>query len=366
VKDAAIVTLFDFLNIGNKLQNYALQELINSLGWNATTIVNKDLLYKSNLKTKVKGVIGKYIPRYRRQYLDKKRRQVFYEKTRNLINSTNGVSYQEIVQNEYKYDAYIVGSDQVWYKWSNVSTEMPYRFLQFTDKKKRICFAPSFGKDEILENEREEYKLWLCGFERYSAREATGCSIIKNITGKKAELLCDPTLIVSSKVWSELEKHPSYDVPLNYILLYFLSEITDEQKKVICNLAKKYNYKIIDIYNKNYPQYYNTTPQEFLYLIKNARYVFTNSFHGTVFSIIYHKDFSVFTRDKSGARMNNRCITLLDTFGLMKCLNSSEKKEIDWKAVDDVLETEREKGILYLENELSRIEHYDAHKDRKR
>ena len=355
MKKIGIITLFDYLNIGNKLQNYAMQELIRGLGGRPITIVNGDLLFKANLKTRIKEYIGFYSAKYKRYYLEKKRRKAFYLDTKDIIACTKPIRMQDIGSLDQDFDAFVVGSDQVWFRWSDVPLEMDFHFLCFTSKNKRICYAPSFGRDSISSDEIKSYEKWLSGFERLSVREQSGVSIVYGITGKEPELLCDPTMILPRERWDNVMIKPRYSVPEKYVLVYFLSQMSEAQRTIIGQYVRNNGCKVINIYCPDSPMYYCTSPREFLYLVRNANYIFTDSFHGTVFSILYHKRFTLFSRNDNGKRMNNRCVTLLDRFGLLDCFDKIALQEQNWEKVDVVIKKERTKGISFLKDELERV-----------
>ena len=211
-----------------------------------------------------------------------------------------------------------------------------------------ICF----GLSDIPNSDKNVYFQGLKGFCRLSCREQSGVEIIERLTGRKAELLCDPTLMLTIEEWNSFAVKPNYTIPSKYILLYFLGEVSDEVLRIINRYSDENGVFIIDIHNMNTPKYYYTTPQEFVYLVANAEYVFTDSFHGTVFSILFNRNFTVFERNKIGHEMMDRIATLLNTFSLDSHLNSLCLDSYD---VSEIIEKERNKGKRYLSEELNRI-----------
>lgn len=353
MKKIAIVTLFDYTNIGNKLQNYAVQTLISELGYSPITLLCDNLFYKAGWIDKIKTYSGCILKRYRKLFLDNKRKKVFKKNTEQLIQTTSIYTWVEI-QNLDTFDAYVTGSDQVWHNWLHKEGELEFRLLTFADRNKIICFAPSFGMDSIDDSEKLFYKKALDRFCVFSCREESGCEIIKNLTDRGAVLLNDPTMMIEPDKWKCISKKPAYDIPDNYILVYCLSRLSKELRCDIEEYAAKNSCTIIDIYNVDYPQYYNTTPQEFLYLFGGAKYVFTNSFHGTVFSILFNKKFTCYMRETKNARMNNRVLTLLNKMELTDRINKITEKDIDYVEINRIIQREREKGIKYLSDELKR------------
>lgn len=355
MKKIAIVTLFDYINIGNKLQNYALQKVLEELGYEPETIACSDLFYIKKPKRKIKAALGLFIHRFRHDCLYFKRYFIFRNKTGKLIHATPNLTMKQIYSEYNKYDGYLVGSDQVWHDWKEDPEEMNYRFLKFVPQNKRMCYAPSFGFDTLSKEQEAVYREGLNGFDVLSSREQSGCDIEEALTGKKAALLCDPTMLLTENEWDRISEKPPYSIPDNFVLVYFLSPLSESQSDLINAYAKENDCRIIDIFNPECGEYYFTTPQGFLYLIKRAKYVFTNSFHGTVFSIIYHKQFSVFLREGSASQMNGRTNTLLTQFSVGQRLNNVCKSAIDYDHIDVLLSTERKKGMKYLTDELLRI-----------
>lgn len=354
VNEVAIVTLFDYINIGNKLQNYALQEVIKENSYEPITLACSDFYYTNNLKRKLKNILGHVIPKYKTETMIFKRRNIIKLATSELILSTKDCSLADLKKNHANYSAYIVGSDQVWKDWGENEGELEFRFLKFVPEKKRICYAPSFGFDKVPNGMEIIYQDGLQGFETLSCREQSGCDIIKSITRKHAELLCDPTMLLTVDEWKKISQQPKYCISEKYVLIYYLGEMTNKQKQLIEEYSSMRGFTIVDIYNSSIPKYYNTTPQEFLYLVEHALYIFTDSFHGTVFSILYNKKFTCFVREGEYAKMNNRVTTLLQKFCLTDRINQVVDFSFEEANVNTIIEQERLKGKKYIKSELLR------------
>lgn len=359
MKKVAIVTLFDYTNIGNKLQNYAVQTLILDLGYKPITLLCDNLFYKESSINKIKTYLGLILKKYRKLFLDNKRKNVCKKSTEELIQTTQIYTWTEI-QNLDTFDAYVTGSDQVWHNWLHKEGELEFRFLTFAESNKIICFAPSFGMDYIDNSDRIFYKKALDRFLNFSCREESGCEIIKNLTDRNAVLLNDPTMMIELDKWKSISQKPAFDIPDTYVLVYCLSRLSKELTYNIKEYAAKNSCTIIDIYNINYPQYYNTTPQEFLYLFGGAKYIFTNSFHGTAFSILFNKKFTCYMRESKNARMNNRVLTLLNKMALTDRINKISENDINYVEINKIIQQEREKGIKYLSDELKRTVGFES------
>lgn len=238
-------------------------------------------------------------------------------------------------------------------------TEIP--FLTFTTENKRIAYAASFGVNEIPNEQKNAYKSWLKGIKYISVREESGAKIVKDLIGKDVPVVLDPTLLLSKNEWNSIAKKPKFDLPESYLLLYFLGERTKEFDCVIRKLSEEYNLKIINILDKSKDYYYNVGPMEFIYLIQHATGIYTDSFHGSVFSIIMKKPFVVINRStKNICDMSSRIDTLLKTFSLESRRGNIENNfcldqffNIDFLNIDKKIESEKEKSIKYLKNALN-------------
>lgn len=218
--------------------------------------------------------------------------------------------------------------------------------------------SPSFGVSKIPEYREKEYSIWLKKIKALSVREIAGQKIIKNLTGRMAEVLLDPTMLVSSKTWENICKEPENKLPDHYIVCYFLGRVDKSYYKKIRDFSKKKALPVVMLFDILTPEYYVYDPAEVLYTIKHADYVLTDSFHGSVFSILFHKDFYVFTRNEGGLNMNSRIETLLEKFDLNDRLFVGESSDISsekWCLTEHILENEREKAKNYIEKALDII-----------
>lgn len=322
-----IVTLYGNNNIGNKLQNFAVQEILRKRGYDVRTIIGE--LEEDDDKSKIIKIkrflirifisLGWESRRLKKYALDLKRTRKFEEFSEKYLILGERINIAEISKfPEERYDYFIVGSDQVWHNWTGQREELDYYFLRFTEKNKRLCIAPSFGLDAVPDAEKEIFKEGLEGFLFLSCREESGVSLIKKLTDRTAALLIDPTMMLTSKAWQEISRKPVFvNDNEKYLLVYLLGNDVRNTKSEIQRIAEKKNLKIIDIFDSDNKDFYLTDPGEFLYLIKNVQMVCTDSFHGCVFSILFHKEFICFDRIGSNAEnMENRLSTLLQNFKL--------------------------------------------------
>lgn len=262
-----------------------------------------------------------------------------------------------------KFDLYVTGSDQVWNDRC-ARFDRNY-FLDFPSAKasNRASYAASFGLKNIPKNLREEYKNRLNGFEAYSVRETDGKNILEELLGVTASVNCDPTLLLSKCDWNDVASN-NVNLSVPYVLVYYVTKTKKLQKQAYtyarengcklvilpCNMGIDVltgkNDKSLDAELK-----LNASPADFLSLFKNASYVFTNSFHGTVFSLLYHKQFYSQVRLEDN-KQNNRALNLLYKVGLIQQNFDkdafSTDMNTDWKLVDSNIATMRREGLNYL------------------
>jgi len=349
MKKVGIITPCSNNNIGNKLQNYALLSIIQSLNFECNTIwiVNpfKNTPTKQFLKMIKKNCIDFF----------HKRNRKFKNFTKKYLNiySRKIIYNEDIYKIEKNFDFLIVGSDQVWnYKF--VGNENIF-LLKNINSEKKISYAASFGVDELEEGIKEIYRQCLKDFSCISVREKRGKELVEELIGKKKiEVVIDPTMLLTTDDWDKLLKKTTFSLPKKYILNYFLGSLSDEKRKEIENFAKLHNCEIINLLDKNDP-FYECDPTEFLRLEKNAFLVCTDSFHASVFSILYSRPFVVFKREQKNLKnMSSRIDTLIETFHLKNIIYQGDLSKVDlspdYTEAYKILKTEREKALHFLKS----------------
>ena len=249
------------------------------------------------------------------------------------------------------YDYFITGSDQVWNPTFGRLREVD--LLEFTEPKKRISYAASFGISSLPEQYNEKLKNALKDYKAISVREDAGKKIIENVVGRKdVQVLIDPTMLLTAAEWDKVAKKPEQLKTDRYILNYFLGELSEKRKEEIDRIAKENDCEVINILDKNSP-FYCTGPSEFLYLEKHAFLVCTDSFHSSVFAILYNRPFIVFGREDNTVSMNSRIETLINKFNLKN--REYNGKEItkenlnhDYTEAYEILNEERKKSMTFL------------------
>ena len=347
IKKVGIFTINDDGNFGNRLQNYAVQEILKKYNMQVTTIRKNNLIgrIKSKLKTSIKKVLpqNKYKRQINFNQFNKNIKFKYYKKDKDLNKINN------------KYDYFLTGSDQVWNP--NFGRMSDIDFLTFAPNKKRVSFSASFGIEEIPNKLESFYKERLQNFKAISVREDAGKKIIKNLTQREdIEVLIDPTMLLESGEWDKVLKVPKNQPPKKYILNYFLGNISSERKNEIDRIAKENNCEIINILDINDP-YYCSGPSEFLYLEKSAFLICTDSFHSSVFAIIYNRPFIIFEREDKNVNMNSRIETLIRKFNLkdreFKYKITNENLNHDYTEAYQILDDERKKSIEFLKKALN-------------
>lgn len=349
MKKIGIVTINDNNNYGNRLQNYAVQEVLKKNNYEPITLKNDAF---SNTKEyyilrKIKNF------NYNGNYAsDIERANRFREFNKYIKFSEKKITPYTKINEEYDY--FITGSDQVW----NPSSRLrDVDVLNFAQPDKRVSFAASFGVSQIPKSFEKKVKKEISKFKFISVREEAGKKIIEKLTDRKdIEVLLDPTVLLTSEEWDKVAKRPKQLKSRKYILNYFLGNLSVERKKQIEKIAKENNCDIINILDKNSP-FYKIGPSEFIYLEKNAFLICTDSFHSCVFSIIYNRPFIVMEREDDRVSMNSRIETLLKKFKLedRKYTGKLEEKDLeyDYNETYEIIKKEKEKSKNFLLKSLT-------------
>lgn len=370
-------------NYGSILQTFALQTIVNNLG-----VETEIVRYNESKFSKIRRLRNKEYMRTRFKVIEKKITLTFlYRKYSHLLQERNIAfskfistnlkfsdvlfSLSELNRKAYNYDIVLLGSDQVWHP---MNLYMNFFTLNFVpDKIIKAAYAPSFGVSKIPKSYKESYRKYINRIQYLSCREAAGVDIIYDLTGKKPPMVCDPTMLLSKEDWLQvLPGKTKY--PFKYIFCYFIGD-NPEQRELVLKLKETTGYKIITLLHideyissdSNYGDYtpFDVEPLDFLELIKNAEYIMTDSFHASVFSILFHKAFFTFNRFENikEKSTNSRIDSLLGVLDLTERRVSSKdtieillnKKEIDFEAVDLKLFHFREASLNYLRTILGRI-----------
>lgn len=341
-----IVTITNGENYGNRLQNYAVQEALKDVGLQPETIHKITNVFDAENSGYIRKLKIKRILHYHLS-MEEKRRLNFFRFTRRYIKKSRYVIDKKVpleLNEEYCY--FVAGSDQVWNPYLEYSTEE--NFLTFTEQKKKIAFSPSIAVSEIPEDKKVNMGKWISDFRLLSVREQQGADLIRQLCGREAEVLGDPTLYLTAQQWRKLQKKVRVRTG-TYILAYFLGNCTSEYRQYIERVADSHG---LSVYWLQSPEHYEIAPDEFLYLIDHSACICTDSFHGTVFSLIFHKPFLVFNRKEEFADMSSRLKDLLDLFHMkertMKYIKEEELFKINFEQTDKIIIRERKRIKEFL------------------
>lgn len=350
----ATITFSNSTNFGAILQTYALQKAILNMGYETEVIdyecnfVYKPYTLKSFKERGIKAYIMSSI-----LYLTRIPRMNKFKKFRSKILFSEKVNSESIKKISNSYAAYIVGSDQV---WNNKITGFDKNFfLDFVkDNRKKCSYAASFGVSKINNNLVDEYKRLLGSFNHLLVREEKGCEIIKDLIQREVNTVLDPTLLITKEEWMDLASSKRYDG--DYVLVYQMG-ISTTMLKFAKKLAKRNGCKIVIIpfplgSMVNAKWEVSSGPEEWLGLFRDAKYIVTDSFHGTVFSIKFNKEF--FTEVSPMVKgLSSRIDTILGSVGLTNRLivngdNDYIDEKINYEKVNEKLEKQVTKSLQYL------------------
>lgn len=384
-----IITLFyKNYNYGGVLQAYATIYFLQSIGAKAEQIAYdqqltiKDRICEKGCVGTLKSIIqntGKYLKEQtkKKKYIKSKQfeiekklhtRRYKFDKFMKRVGYSGPYTNGTIKKTLSIYSGFIAGSDQVW----NPKWRRSVYYLDFVPKEiPKIAYAASIGKNILTQEEKNYIFPRIKNFQYISVREKENQKLLKLQTDKNIKVVVDPTLLLKQEDWDEIATES--DVKDPYIFVYLLGNNKEHRTK-IKQIGKMLNLKIVFLPHIHF-QYepadedfadidlYDVGPAEFVGLIKDAAIVATDSFHGCIFSIIYHKKFWAMKRHKDTEKenMNSRLYTLFGNLGLEdRLLDDAQQltrekllKEINYEAVDEKLEVLRKDSMDFLENALS-------------
>lgn len=361
-KHIGIITIIDNKNYGNRLQNYAMCKLIQDFGFQPFTIFHskynrqeyfkqllRKILFRSKIIIWIRNLIkqDKYECDYHLEKLSYLKEKAFIEFNKKYIPMSKYRIYGNKCQKNISmyFDFFVSGSDQIWNPNFNISKEIAY--LQFAPQEKRNAIAASFGIDMIQEEFQKVLSSYLSEMHYISVREQCGCEIVRSLTGAKCDCIPDPTMLIDKKIWDELISKDDISLPEHYVLTYILGEVTSDFEIFIQNYALKVGLEVIRMNDLRFEDIYIWSPKTFVKAIANCDMFITDSFHGCVFSILYHKQFLVLRRHDIHKNMFSRISNLLKTFELENRIVESEGdmpqviSEYDFSRIDDILYMQR-------------------------
>jgi len=382
MKKIGLCVCYDTKNFGSQLQVLATQKAVEQLGYDYEVIRYKKKMtplfvlqslprlcnpyfVKGKIRNiKRKNAIKKHSDIEAQVKVRNKRFDAFVNKYFTKMSKPN-IGYQELKNNAKNYDAVLTGSDQLWLPGNLGSHFYTQEFVP--DKINKIAYATSFGVSNIPWYQKKRTRNYLNRFQHLSSRELQGSKIIKELTQRDSVTVADPTLLFTGEEW--LEYIPNNKViESKYIFCYFLGD-NPKHREISEELKKKTGLEIVTIpFLDNFVErdmtfgdkrLFDVDAADFVNLIRNAEYILTDSFHGTVFSILNHKKFVTFNRfmDNSKDSRNSRIDSLCSILGLSERRYKSDieatvNKEIDYEKVDVNVAKLRNNSKKYLSNAL--------------
>jgi len=383
-KKVGIVThYYKSINYGGNLQAYALCNFLQTKGYDAeqicflTTAKKKEPFLMKMKRLRLWGfgkTVGNIYAKLKKRIFkkgeqadvaetkireaanqhQKARQQSFECFNQSIIPHSEEVYYADTVGNSAQvYDIFVTGSDQVW----NLNWYHPIYFLDFLPKgKTKISYAASIAMERLNVRHKRAFKSSLKDFKAISLREQSAVKMIEHLVKIKPQCVLDPTLLLGREDWNKICKESKEE---NYVFCYFLGNNTEE-RNIAEQFARKNGLKIIAILQPGEAPFgdlplYDASPEEFLGCVKNAKYVFTDSFHAVVFSYIYQRQYFVFNRSRDG-RMSSRLVDVLDLFGASERFCMQEKETLAYveglSAIDYTRSNERFKEAQELSVEF--------------
>ncbi len=333
--NVGIITLFyNSTNYGGVLQSYALTQALNQM----EDVYAEQICYEKSYSTSyanrwkkifsfkkvfrhIKLKVERALTKKERgiaETISKKRLTPFGKFVTDHIQKTATIYTQKTIPEVLtQKDVLIAGSDQVW----NVNYyDEVYRLDFIPSDKYKMSYAAGVSCGTLTSEQREIFKNTLRSYAAISVREEAAVDILQPLTDTKVQWVLDPTLLLSPADWDKICS--GRKIRENYIFCFFLGRLSLENKRII-EFAKKRNLKIVSMpylavtsrKDSDFGDYkvYDAGPQDFLSFVKYATYIFTDSFHATVFSHIYQREFFVFGRAKFNA-MNDRIESLTALF----------------------------------------------------
>ncbi len=349
-KSVAVITLPGSFNYGNRLQNYAVTNIYESLGYRVDTL---QIAERFNLVQQLERIVRKALGRTYGSPEDNmtpQRRAAFERFDSNIQMRTIDYDLKRLAS---EYDYFSVGSDQVWNP-SYIVYNDDWFFLKFARPEQRIALAPSVGLDSLDCFQRARLRSGLKGFAGPSVRERRGAELIKECSGIDARVICDPTLALSPEDWRRVS-NDALTPQDPYVFTYLLGGVGAEAEDVLRVATKDGELPVVSLTDRQRDAELDAGPAEFISLIDNAQHVVTDSFHAAVFSALMQTPLTIVHRD-GGASMFSRLETLAQNLGLEDKIYGSQTYSIElasnYDGVESRISEQRDVFINYLRERL--------------
>lgn len=346
-KKVGIITLPGYFNYGNRLQNYAVASIFEKWDIEPTSLY---LGNRPNLIRQLKAVGRKLLGR---EIVDPESLMTDIRKDAFLrfdgLHSRLDLSKINVkLVDEFNY--FVVGSDQVWNP-ALITYNEDWYFLDFARPEQRIALSPSLGLDSLTARQSNIIIKGLKNFSRVSVREQRGAELIKQCSGTDAEVICDPTLVLSAKEWRAVADG-RYTPEEPYVFTYLLGGSSSEAAATLEVVTDRGQVPVVPLSDRQKPGELDAGPAEFIDLIDNASHVVTDSFHAAVFSSILETPLTIVHRE-GGASMFSRLEQLTQMLGIEEKVYGSDTFDLalagDYKGVSEAISCERERFMDFLE-----------------
>lgn len=347
-----IITFQKTNNYGGILQNYALQRVVTKMGAEVETIdyqseyISKPYrlchLRRKGLATYLFGLIGYICYCFRTGNNRQFRKNIKYSAP---------VKCKELKSLNQKYDKFITGSDQVW-NFNLTGHDGTYLLDFVEDPVKKNSYAASIGVQALNETDGQWLRGQLEDYNQILVREKSAAGLLGKVLGRDIDMVLDPVFLLDMHEWKKVI--PKVYNRGRYICVYQLG-VSPQLVAFAKKAAKEYNCKLVFL---PFPMVgfaagkYKITAGagELLAYIANAEYVITDSFHGTAFSILFHKKFSCLVSGTHGG-VSSRIRDMLAMFGLEQRIWQEKfnlEAEIAWDSVDKILDEEKKRSLQHL------------------
>ncbi len=392
MKIGILTHYYNSVNYGGNLQAYALCKVLEAMGHNAQQVQvdhsgqYRDLLNPQNSRKfkKLKKLVKKpfkaaafvLLPSYRQKRKARKEaaqvlQTAFFNFNRNLIPHGQGVYNTSTIGRVLpQYDAFITGSDQVW----NPIWYYPPYFLTFVPATvPKLSYAASIAQTSLPETVKAQFREDLKDYIGVSVREENAVELLRGVAPAEVECVLDPTMLLTAEQWSEVTSPRLVEKP--YVFCYFLGD-DSESRRVAAEYAKKHDLLLVTIPNaaglthKNDVDFGDVrladpSPEDFLSLIRHGEFIFTDSFHASVFSVIFSRQFAVFAR-QGFEKMSARIYNLTGLFEIPERFCDTEDKvevsyveslpDIDYSIQRPAFLAAKERSLDFLEINLKKAE----------
>lgn len=353
-------------NYGGVLQSYALYRVIRDLGYDVEVITFE---YNATSNRTIAKTIDLIKGKFARQAGSKGKSQIVTRKLplqhieaflafkKEYLHCSAPLNNDTIGSYVSKYDAIVVGSDQV---WNDVEGRHLYYFFDFGKSYhgKKIAYAPCSIVTVVPDRAKAKLKKQILKIDALSVRDATTQRLVSSVAGVTPEIVLDPTVLYDFNEFTVARK-----VESDYVFTYILgSEIEGGHKAVLEKIFEKYGKMkvvaaIIPDISTEVEKFadevmYNASPDEWVNLVAHAKFVYTDSFHGCVFAMKFHKPFFAYYREASRA---SRLVDLRDTYHLPCIYPSGDKvslSDLDYERIDAIIEEQRKHSLQFIKNSL--------------